>query len=464
MNDQEIRQEKYRRLTEQPVEKLVLHMAVPTIVSMLVSAFYNMVDTLFVGRLSTSATASVGVVFSFMALLQAVGFFFGHGSGNYISRALGKKDTEAASRMAATGFYAAILVGVLIAVCGLIWCGPMIRFLGATETMTEDTLAYFLPILAGAPFMTASLVLNNQLRLQGNAFFAMIGIAVGAVLNIALDPILIFACRMGVAGAAVATSAAQIVSFVILLIGSGKNGNIKIAWRKFSPSAGYDREIVKGGFPSLCIQGFASIAAILLNQAAGNFGDSAIAAFSVVNRITMFAGAALLGFGQGFQPVCGFNYSAGLYGRVKKAFWFCVKLTTVCLCVLCAAGLLLAPRIVSLFRSEDAELLKIASGALRYQAATFPFLGWIIMSNMMLQNIGEALKASVLALARQGLFFIPVILLLPIPFGLRGVQLAQPVSDMLTFGLSVPLTYSVLKKMRGTETGNDSAPSGPDET
>lgn len=443
----ERQQQKYRQMTETPVERLVCRMAVPTIVSMLVSAFYNMVDTLYVGHVSTSATAAVGIIFSYMALIQAVAFFLGHGSGNFISRALGRQDPDEASRMAATGFFSALIVGGLIMLGGFLFLDPLLHVFGAIDEIYADSKVYFSLILLGTPYMMASLVLNNQMRLQGNAFFAMIGIATGAVLNIGLDPLFIFTLRMGVAGAALATILSQFVSFLILLVNCGRGGGLAVRWRQFRPTFAQLREIAAGGLPSLCRQGLASIAVICLNHAAKDYGSSAIAAFSIVSRISLFSGSALLGFGQGFQPVCGFNYGAGLYDRVRRAFWFCVKVATVCMTALGIVGLALAPAIIALFRADDALLVEIGARALRWQCLAFPLQGFIIIDNMYLQNTRQTVSASLLALARQGIFFLPLIWLLPPQWGLTGIETAQPLADLLTFGLSVPLGAAALRRM-----------------
>ncbi|EEG28481.1 MATE efflux family protein [[Clostridium] methylpentosum DSM 5476] len=448
MTELEKYQEKYRQMTETPVKRLVCRMAVPTIISMLITSFYNMADTFFVGRINTSATASVGIVFSLMAIIQAVGFLFGQGSGNYISRKLGEQKREEASRMAATGFFSAICAGLVIAVVGLLFLTPIARLLGATDTILPYAEDYMRFILIGAPYMTASLVLNNQLRLQGNAFYAMLGLTSGAVLNIALDPLFIFGLHLGTGGAALATILSQLVSFVVLLIGCQRGGSLPIRPKMFSPSLARYRAILGGGLPSLCRQGLASAAIICLNLAAGSYGDSAIAAMSIVNRVTMFASSALLGFGQGFQPVCGFNYGAKRFDRVREAYWFCVRVALVALSLLAVTGFVFAPSIITAFRGDDAQLIGIGARALRLQCVSFPLLGWIIPCNMMLQNIGKTFKASLLSVARQGLFFLPLVFLLPVWWGIFGVQICQPIADILTFFLSVPLGYSVLRELR----------------
>ena len=440
-------EKKFRLMTETPVKPLVCRLAVPTIISMLVSAFYNMADTFFVGQLGTSESAAVGVVFSLMAIIQAVGFFFGHGSGNFISRALGRHDNDTAQEMAATGFFSALIAGAVIMGFGLIFLRPLARWLGSTETILPYAVDYMRIILIGAPYMTASLVLNNQLRFQGNAAYAMVGITSGAVLNIALDPLLIFVLNMGIAGAALATIISQFVSFVLLLFGTYRGSSIPIRISCFRPRRALYKEIVRGGAPSLLRQGLGSVATICLNLAAGAYGDAAIAGMSIVTRIMQFANSCLIGFGQGFQPVCGFNYGAKKFSRVKEAFWFCVKLSTAVLIVLAIVGFIFAPQIVSVFR-DDPAVIDVGTIALRMQCVTFPLAAWIVMCNMMTQTIGKALPASFLAMARQGLFFIPAVLLLPRLFGIFGVELSQPIADVVSFAFAVPLEIGVLREMK----------------
>lgn len=459
---QDMRQEeKFEYMTTTPVPRLIGELAVPTIISMLVTSFYNMADTFFVGKINTQSTAAVGVVFSVMAIIQALGFFFGHGSGNYISRRLGAQDFEEAASMAANGFFLSFFCGIAVMAGGLIFLRPLALLLGSTPTILPYTEDYLRIILIGAPFMTSSLVLNNQLRFQGSAAYAMVGIVTGAVINIILDPILIFVCRMGVSGAALATIISQFCSFALLWFQSRKGGNIRINFRSLKLNLHYIKEIFRGGFPSLCRQGLASVAVILMNHMAGGYGDAAIAGMSIVSRVSMFAGSALIGFGQGFQPVCGFNYGAKLYHRVREGFWFCVKYATVFLLCVAVIGFAFSPQIIALFRREDAEVIKVGALALRLQCLVFPLNAWIVMSNMMLQSIGKALKASIVAAARQGLFFLPLILILPRFFGLFGVQVCQSVSDVLSFLLAVPLCISVLNEMKRQSQESESPAAGP---
>ena len=438
---------KFIAMTQPPVGGIICRLAVPCIISMLVTAFYNMADTFFVGMLhSNAATGAVGVVFSMMAIIQAVGFFFGQGSGNYISRMMGQKQYEEASIMAANGFVTSIVAGILICIVGQIFLEPISYLLGSTETILPYTKDYLRIILFGAPWMTASLVLNNQLRFQGSASYAMVGITSGAILNIALDPLLIFTFQMGVAGAGLATIISQFVSFLILLIGCGRGANIHIRLRKVKLTRHYLIHIFRGGLPSLARQSIASVATICLNNVARPYGDVVIAAMGVVQRIMQFGASAMIGFGQGFQPFCGFNYGAKLVDRVKKGFWFCVKTSFGFLCLVGVLGFIFAPQLVSIFR-DDPEVIACGALALRIQCCTFPFQSFIVMSNMTQQVTGKTVPATFIAMARQGIFFIPAILLLPLFFDVLGIQMAQAISDACTFLIAIPLQLSILRSI-----------------
>lgn len=455
--------EKYIQMTTAPVGRLIGKLAVPTVITMLITSIYNMADTFFVGLLdNTSATGAVGVVFSFMAIIQACGFLFGQGSGNYISRMLGRQEREKAENMASVGFYSSVLMGLVIMTLGLVFLDPLCRLLGATETILPYARDYLRIILLGAPYMTAALTLNNQLRFQGAAFYSMIGIGSGGVLNILLDPLFIFTFDMGVTGAAAATVISQAVSFLLLLFGTFQKDNLRVSLRRFRPRWSDFAEMLRGGFPSLCRQGLSSLSTIVMNLVAGHFGgDAAIAAMSIAGRVMHMAFAAILGFGQGFQPVCGFNYGAGLYNRVKQAFWFCVRLGTVLLCVASVAGFVFAPQLVGLF-SSDPAVLEYGRVALRCQCVSFPLTAWFVMCTMLTQTIGRVVPASFLSLARQGLFFIPLVAGLPalIAFALPavspilGVQLAQPLSDALTAAVSLPVCVTVMKRYLREEEKN----------
>lgn len=448
----EQQEKKYREMTEAPVEKVVMKLAIPTIFSMLITTFYNMADSFFVGKINTSAVGAIGVVFSFMTVIQAIGFFFGHGSGNYISFMLGKKRRQEAECMASVGFFAALGCGLLITLLGLLFLEPFAVFLGSTRTILPYAKTYLGVILLGAPYMTASLVINNHLRFQGNSFYAMIGIMSGAILNVILDMVFIFGFGLGIFGAGLATILSQFVGFCVLLFQTTRGGNIRLRIKNFKPTMFLTKEIIKGGLPSLVRQALTGLSTIALNHYAGLYGDAAIAAMSIVQRIINFSVATLTGFGQGFQPVCGFNYGAGKYDRVRKAFWFCVKAGAGFLIVVSLGLIVFAPQFVALFR-DDGKVIEIGTFALRMQAITLSLSSWIVISNMMMQNIGKVFKASFLAAARQGLFLIIVLVILVPNMGIRGIQIAQPIADLCTFAVAIVLQTFELRELKRLEQG-----------
>ena len=445
-------EDKYDEMTTKPVKVLVCKMAVPTIIAMVTTALYNVVDAAFIGRLSTEGTAGIGISFAYMTFIQALGFFFGHGSGNHISRALGAKDVSSASVVATVGFITPFLLGLVAA----IGCTPNLsalsRLLGAPEAVVPYANDYLRYIVMATPFMMSALTLNNQLRLQGNAYFGMVGIVSGAILNIALDPLFIFVLDMGVSGASLATAVSQLFAWCLLLYGTFKPESVHIKLRDFKPSWKVYYEIFRGGLPSLFRQVFNCAAAVSLNYCASSYAlpgqeASAVAAFAVVTRIMMFAFSVVLGFCQGFQPVCGYNYGAKLYGRVRESWLFASCVGTGFLLVISATGLLFATQIVALFRAEDPVLIEIGAVTLRWQCAAFPLVGLFTATGMLFQNIRMTGPATLLSVCRNGLFFLPALLLLPFWLGMTGVQMAQAVADMLTFLLCIPYALWINRKL-----------------
>ena len=440
-------EEKFREMTETPVKSLIVKLAVPTVISNLISTLYNAADTFFVGQISTSASAAVGVALSMQAVIQAIGFSFGQGSGNNMSRQLGSHHEDTAAVLASTGFFTSFILSALVAIPCLIFLEPISIFLGSSETILPYAMDYMFWILLASPFMASSLVLNNQLRFEGNSFYSMIGLTIGGILNLFLDPLLIFGFDMGIAGAAIATAISQIVSFVILFILSERVGTVKIRIKTFRPSLKMFGMITNGGLPSLCRQSVTSVAMICLNNAALPYGDAAIAAMAIVNKIGNFTNSVLLGVGQGFQPVCGYNFGAGRYSRVKEGFWFCVKSMAVLLIILAIVEFIWATPIIGFFRKGDPDVIEIGDIALRLRCFTLVLSAWIVISNMLLQTTGKMWRASILGFARQGIILIPIVWILPPIIGIWGIQIAQPLADLITFLMSVPMTMSVIKKM-----------------
>ena len=427
----------YERMTQESIPKLIVSLSVPTILSMLVTNIYNLVDTAFVGQLGTSQSAAVGVIFGYMSILQAIGFMFGQGSGSIAARKLGSLDEEGASRTASTGIACSVGTGLILSLISFPLIDPIIRFLGSTETIAPYAKQYMTYILIAAPAMTGGYTLNNLLRYEGKASLGMVGLMAGAILNIALDPLLMFGLNMGIAGAAIATAFSQIISFLVLLsMFLRKKTTLRLSFGKMDFRPGFVGDIASTGLPSMLRQVLNSVATILLNSRAAAYGDEAVAAMSIVSRITFFVFAMAIGIGQGFQPVSAFNYGAKKYDRLLSAFKVTVIMAESILIVLAGAGFLFSDRLVGLFR-DDAKVIEIGTRALRLQFGTLLFLPFTMAVEMLFQSTGHRLGASLLSSARSGLFFIPSLLILSAARGLNGIQEAQPLAYVLAFPLSV---------------------------
>ena len=437
----------FRRMTETPIPQLILSLAAPTILSMLITSIYNLADTFFVGQISTSASGAVGVVSSLMAIIQALGFMLGHGAGTIISRSLGSRDTTAATRFASTSFFTALVFGVVLAVAGLGTLPHFMMLLGSTETILPHACAYARPILIAAPLMISSLVMNNILRYEGKASFAMIGLVTGGVLNIALDPLFMFVFGLGTAGAGIATALSQSISFCILLSMFLRGKTVS----QFHLSA-VTREardfgrILLGGAPSFGRQGLNSIGGMLLNLAARSYGDAAVAGMSIVSRIFMFIISVAIGVGQGLQPVASFNYGARKCRRVRQAAIFTIEAAFCMLVVLVGLCWVNGDALIRLFR-DDPAVTAVALPAFHYQCLAMLLQPIIVVANMTFQSVGASGRATFLACCRQGVFFIPLILILPRTHGLFGVEICQPIADVLTFLVSLPFLLAFLQQL-----------------
>ena len=437
----------FRRMTETPIPQLVLSLAAPTILSMLITSIYNLADTFFVGQISTSASGAVGVVSSLMAIIQALGFMLGHGAGTIISRSLGSRDTTAATRFASTSFFTALVFGVVLAVAGLGTLPHFMMLLGSTETILPHACAYARPILIAAPLMISSLVMNNILRYEGKASFAMIGLVTGGVLNIALDPLFMFVFELGTAGAGIATALSQSISFCILLsmflrgktVSQFRLSTVTREARDFG-------RILLGGAPSFGRQGLNSIGGMLLNLAARSYGDAAVAGMSIVSRIFLFIISVAIGVGQGLQPVASFNYGARKYRRVRQAAIFTIEAAFCMLVVLVGLCWVNGDALIRLFR-DDPTVTAVALPAFHYQCLAMLLQPIIVVANMTFQSVGASGRATFLACCRQGVFFIPLILILPRTHGLFGVEICQPIADVLTFLVSLPFLIAFLQQL-----------------
>lgn len=440
-------------MTETSVNKLVLQLGLPTTISMLVTNIYNMADTYFVSDLGTSQSGAVGVVFALMAIIQAFGFMFGHGAGSNIGRLLGAHEKEKASKYATTSLFWGIVSGLIILSLGLIFHEPLMRLLGSTDTILPYAKEYSKYILIAAPAMVAGCVMNNILRYEGMATYAMVGLVSGGILNIFGDYMLIRVLDMGVSGAGIATGISQCIAAIILLIPfvTGKTQSRFVFKGVFTKLDGviavidghFVGTIIAIGMPSLMRQGLNSVSSMVLNSSAKPYGDAAIAAMSITARVIGFMFCIGLGVGQGFQPVAGFNYGAKKYSRVKKSFWFTYVFSVILLACVAIIGFVFAEPIVRFFR-DDPTVLAIGTRALRFQSASLVCLPMTVTSNMLFQSTGKSVRATFLAMTRSGLFFIPAILILSRLWGLTGIESSQAIADLLAALVSLPISLSFL--------------------
>ena len=439
-------QQQYRKLVMTPVEKLIPRLAVPTIFSMMITMIYNLVDAYFVGKLGTSASAAIGVVLGVQSIFQAFGFMMGHGAGSQISVRLGEGDRDAADRLFSTAFFHALVISVIVGVLGLIGLEPLMRLMGSTDTILPFSKNYGFYILISGPALVGSCVLNNVMRYEGRAVLAMFGLVTGGVLNMIGDPILMFGLGLGIDGAGLSTAISQYISFGILLyMVFSKRTISRLSLRYRSNDPDVTLSIMRVGFPSLIRQMLNSLATITLNHCAMPYGDAAIAAMAIVGRIVMFIGSAMIGLGQGFQPVSAYNYGARKFKRLRDSFYFTVKAGMTVLGILAIFGFMFPRPVVQLFR-DDPRVVEIGSRALRFQCIAVVMQPFSVTANMMFQSIGRSKEASFMAMLRSGLYYIPSLLILPLFLGLTGIECAQMVSDILTTLTCIPFVVRFMRE------------------
>ncbi len=433
------------RMLESPVEPLIVRLAIPTTISMLITSIYNMADTYFVSQIGTSASGAVGIVYSIMGVIQAIGFMVGVGAGSITSRLLGQDRREEAGRYASSAIFIALLFGAAFSILGLLDLKNLIWWLGSTPTIYPHAVDYAFFILLGAPAMVLSFTLNNLLRWQGKAKLAVVGLTTGGVLNMVLDPIFIFGLGMGTRGASLATFLSQCVGMSILAAFFIRGySDFPVSVRLISRSWRTYGDILRQGMPSFFRNGMMSLSTMVLNYNARIYGDAAVAAMSIVTKVFNFLQSMVVGFGQGLQPVIGFNYGAGRLSRVKRGVLFALKASTWVLTAGAALGYLLAPGIILAFR-DDPEVIAIGVRAFRYQCLIMPLMPVFVFSNMIFQGMGKSFRATTLAVCRP-VFFMALAMVLCRAFGLTGLEVSQPLADLLSFLLSAAL---LLRLMRG---------------
>ena len=459
---EELEAKQFVKMTKTPIAKLIIGLGIPTTLSMMVTSLYNLADTYFVSMIGNDdVTAAVSNLLALMSIIQAIGFTFGMGSGAIISTLLGKRDREGANKVGSSAFASACLCGLFVLIFGFIFLTPLMRLFGSRSTdVLKYSKEYATYILFAAPFMCMSFVLNNILRAEGKPTLSMVGLVVGALVNVVLDPLLIFALKLGVAGAALATAISQFTSFCILLsmFLSGKT-IIRLRLKAVSRTASVYKNIIITGFPSFCRQILASLCTVFLNQAAFKYGQLAYgegggaatqAALGVVQKFFMLAFSLSLGIGQGYQPVLGYNYSAERYDRVRAAYRFTLTFA-VCMMVLFAVVcFIFAENLMQMF-SLSSTAAEIGTLTLRFQCMCMPLLPFNFMVSITYQSVGNKGIATLLSISRQGLFYIPFVLLLPVLMGLKGVQCCQAVSDLFAFVFALPFTVLFFKQLKKAE-------------
>ena len=443
-------------MLEGPLLKVILIVALPMVVTMLIDALYNMADAFFVSRISDAAVAAVGVNDSLMMLIRAVSMGFGMGSSSFISRALGAKKDKEAAQTAVTTLFTAMGVLMVLACLGLVFLPNLVNFLGVTDAVRPFSTQYARWILLSAPITAATTVLSQILRSEGSTMYSMAGMASGCLINVALDPIFIYALNFGVAGAAMATGISKLISMSILLSPflRGKCV-IRLKPSYFTPKKEIYLEIARMGIPTVMRTGMMSMSAILINNIASGFGDAAMASIAVANKSMRMIASGIMGFGQGFQPIAGYNYGAGNYRRVLKAFRYTITIGVIGGLALGTLMGIFAPFVILMF-SKDVDVMDLGLVLIRTQSITIIPHMLVMISNGFFQALGKALKAGIIGLSRQLLSLIPCVIILSRLFGVTGLVYSQAAADLISFSLALIFVVPTVRQIYLM--GNSSVP------
>ncbi len=447
-------QDRKNLMLNEPIHRVIPKMAIPTIVAFLINSIYSLADTYFVSSLGTNATAAVSVNASLDQLIMMCGSMLAMGANSYIARLLGKNDDKKASQVLSTAFFSAFAIGAALLVFGTVFMVPMVRLLGATPTCEQYSIDYATYVLMAAPFMASNFVMNQCLRSEGSATLSMVGMGFGGILNCVLDPIFIFGLDMGVAGASLATAISKVVSFTILIFPYlTRRSLLHLSIKNFKPTRDIVTEVVTVGSSSMFRSGLAVVAGILLNTLAGNISDSVLAGIGVCTKIMMFPFSIILGFGNGFQPVAGFNWGAKRYDRVREAYRFSSRVSFWGGVLMAAFCIVFSDQLIVLFAGTDEEMRRIGAFAIITQAIALPIHAWVATVNMLCVGLGNARGAFILATARQGTCFIPILFPLAWLFGAYGVGSVQALADVISMALAIPIIRGLNKKIDAAMAG-----------
>ena len=436
-------------MLETPLHKLIPAMALPSILAMIISSIYSFGDTFFVSQLGKTAVSAVGINHSLDMLIMMAGSMMGMGAGSYISRLMGAQDIEKAEQVFVTSLVTAFGFGAIVTVLGTIFMKPLVRVLGATPEIEQYSLDYAKWVLLAAPVMASNFVLNQALRAEGSATLSMAGMAIGNIIDFALNPLFIITFDLGIGGASSSTAISKTISFCILIYPYIRNKSlIKLNMRNMKYSVDIVTEVAKMGSPALIRTGMNIVTGTILNRTAAADSTSALAAISVTNRLMQMVGSMSMGLGQGYQPVVGFCWGAKRYKRIKEAFWFTVFSSACVLGVLAIIYIIFAQQLIGVFNSEaDAEMLKIGMFALRMQSSAIILMSFSMTVNMAYAGTGKAMGSMLLSGCRQGIMFLPMVLILPRMFGTMGIAAVQAGADFMTLAVSIPLAVHILKEI-----------------
>jgi len=447
-NDAHNQEYRKQRMLVEPMSKIIPSMAIPTIIAFLINSIYSLTDTYFVSSLGTNATAAVSVNTSLDALIMMTGSLMAIGANSYIARLLGAKDERKASRVLSTAFFIAMGLGLILLILGVSFMKPMVHLLGATATCERYAIEYATYVLLVAPFMAGNFVMNQCLRAEGSAVLSMIGMGAGGILNCVLDPIFIFGLDMGVAGASIATAISKLVSFAILVFPYlTRRSLLRISPRLCKFDRDIIGQIVTVGSSSMFRSGLSVISGIILNNIAGGISDACLAGIGVANKIMMFPFSIILGFGSGFQPVAGFNWGAKRYDRVRDSYRYSARVAIIGAAAMALLLGAFAEPTIRLFSETDPEMQRIGALCIRLQCLALPIHGWVAVVNMFCAGLGYAKGALILATARQGSCFIPIVFPMAALWGSFGVSAVQAVADLLTLLLAIPIIRIMLRRV-----------------
>lgn len=449
MTDIELKREARRKdMLESKISRIIPVVALPMVITMLIDSFYNMADTFFVSQLGVEATAAVGINDVTMHLIRCIAMGFGMGAASYISRLLGSKRHDEASRVGTTTLITSFIFMILLGTGVYIRIGRVVEILGATQTIKPYCIQYARFILFAAPFTAGEVVLNQLLRSEGSTVYSMVGMCSGCIINLFLDPLFINALGMGVAGAACATAISKVVSFTILLTPFLRRKSlIELRLKLFTPKAWIYKEVVRMGVPTVLRTGSMLITRVLLNHEANNYGDVALAAISVASKCTHIVGSAILGFTMGFQPVAGYCWGARRYKRILDAFKFALMVGIGAILILGSVVVIFAPQLISVFSSKGGDIVPLGVLALRTQCYSLACHMWVQLMSSLYQSIGRAVNSAIIGLSRQVLCFIPLLYILSALFGAQGVACTQGAADVLSMLLSLPFFFRIHKEL-----------------